>query len=157
MFALSLLLFQNYRYQSSRITSYNVCYTKLLRLQRGEGIRQADSEQLERPRRALEGARGGERGLNFLKKINDPDDLLSFSADDKISKFLPVDKSKAKLSPAAVFLPVMIAAAAAVFIIPVTREAILSILPDKAARRPEVTEISLDERKDYLSLEGEFV
>ncbi len=97
-----------------------------------------------------------QRGLNFLKKINDPDDLLSFSADDKISKFLPVDKSKAKLSPAAVFLPVMIAAAAAVFIIPVTREAILSILPDKAARRPEVTEISLDERKDYLSLEGEY-
>ncbi len=105
-----------------------------------------------------------QRGLNYLKKNNDPDVFNSLDAQDKILRFLP-SSEKRKKSPV-IFLTsaaIIICLTAVVFIIPVSRNFIAEkiSLPGifsagKTSSRPEIPEISLDVRKDFIDLDGNF-
>lgn len=95
-----------------------------------------------------------QRGLNYLKKNGDPDDFTSLGSDDKISRFLPQSQGKKKINPALFIIPVLILLSAVIFFIPITRNLILNLLPVNE-NRPGVASVVLDERKDFLNLQGE--
>ncbi|HAK47619.1 MAG TPA: hypothetical protein DCO79_17080, partial [Spirochaeta sp.] len=95
-----------------------------------------------------------QRGLNYLKKTNEPDEFTSFAAEDKIARFLPQPGGKKRVHPLGIILPIFFALIAAVMIVPQSRNLILGLFSEKSVR-PGFTEIRLDERKDYLNLQGE--
>ena len=95
-----------------------------------------------------------QRGLNYLKKNGDTDEFTSLSGDDRIARFLPQSRGKKKLNPAVIIIPAIILIIAASLLVPYTRNFIIDLLPSNNDR-PGVSDVSLDERKDFLNLQGE--
>ena len=97
-----------------------------------------------------------QRGLNYLKKNNEPDEFTSISSQDRIARFLPQEKRRKKKPFAAILISVLvIVIAAAVYFVPLTRDFFTGFF-SKKADRPEISAVSLDERKDFVDLNGEF-
>ena len=95
-----------------------------------------------------------QRGLNYLKKNSDPDEFTSLSGDDRIARFLPQSQARRGFNPLLIIIPLIIAALAALALIPYSRDLILGLLPS-GNDRPGVSDVSLDERKDFVNLQGE--
>jgi predicted house-cleaning noncanonical NTP pyrophosphatase (MazG superfamily) len=102
------------------------------------------------------------RGLNYLKKNNDPDDFTDISSIDRINKFLPQPpKSRKKFTAAAFLIPIFLFIAI-ILIVPSFREVVFEYTGNisflhflNKTRRPEIPEIILDSRKDFINLRSE--
>lgn len=102
------------------------------------------------------------RGLNYLRKNSDVDELTGITAQDKIVKFLPQPGTRKKVNPLLIIIPAVLVIAAA-FIIPYSRTAIFDVLTSidifsgsKEVNRPEIPDVSLDSRKDFIDLNGSY-
>ncbi|MBI9108740.1 MAG: hypothetical protein JEZ04_18505 [Spirochaetales bacterium] len=100
------------------------------------------------------------RGLNYLKKTNDTDEFTGISSQDKIIKFLPQQSSRKSFRPAGIIIPVILLLAVS-FTIPVSRNFLFGLLENmdfiigsRESARPEIPDISLDERKEFIELSG---
>lgn len=101
------------------------------------------------------------RGLNYLRKNNNSDDLTGISSQDKINKFLPQHKKSRNFKPFIVIVSI-IAAVSTLVLLPVTRGFFSehinfsSIFSKSDENRPEIPEVSLDSRKDFINLNGNY-
>ena len=103
-----------------------------------------------------------ERGLNYLRKSDNPDELTGVLSLDRIIRFLPQPGGrKPRFRPVFILIP----AAAAVIVLlalPFTRTALFNAvektgilsLGDPKSKRPEIPDVSLDARKDFIDLSG---
>ncbi|MDC7126299.1 MAG: tetratricopeptide repeat protein [Spirochaetales bacterium] len=98
------------------------------------------------------------RGLNFLKKNENPDELSTFASADKLNKFLPQEKFKKekKLSLIFILIPLIIILALIIIFFPKIKNKAIELFSSEKEKRPGVSGISLDERKDFLILNGEY-
>ena len=104
-----------------------------------------------------------QRGLNYLKKSSEPDEFTSLGTQDKISRFLPQGEKKRK-NPVMFLIPIFIATTITlVFLFPTTRNFILSainingiLFENNNSKRTEIPDVTLDERKDYIDLSGDY-
>jgi tetratricopeptide (TPR) repeat protein len=100
------------------------------------------------------------RGLNYLRKNNDADEFTGMASQDKIVKFLPQPGFKKTFKPAFLIIPLLLIITVT-FIIPASRVYLIDLIRDtvfssgsKANNRPEIPEITLDARKDFINLNG---
>jgi len=100
------------------------------------------------------------RGLNFLKKNNDTDEFTGIASQDRILKFLPQQGAKRSFRPFFIIIPIVLLLAAAVAV-PVSRNYIFDLvdlsgfLSDRRiSDRPDIPDINLDDRKDFINLNG---
>ena len=100
-----------------------------------------------------------QRGLNYMKKTENPDEFSDLALEGKINRFFPPPPRK-KSVPAALIISMTVAAAVflVIFLTPL-RSSVINFISDTVSfipgsSRPEIPELELDTRKDFIDVDS---